>query len=937
MKRLIGVWLWPLLLFLLLSILATFPTAIHLRNFTVLATDSLLEGWTLRWDVHSFLGGPAALGQIWDANMFYPYSDTLAFSEHLLSTAMLLLPFVLLGRTPLAVANLGVLLTTALSGFGMYLLVTWLTRSRWAGVLAAIFFAIAPFRMGHIIQLHLLSTHWIPFAFLALSRLIKFGRNRDLVLLVLFTNLQFFSCVNYAPLVAVGLGMWGVVCLIGYRRFSLRMAVQFALFGIVTAAMNWPVLRLYQRVSDTMGVVRTLGDARVYGGALSNYTQPIANSLLYERWLGGEGLIDSASPGWVVFVAAVLAAVLVWRRCVSKTWRWWVLGLMLLALIGMAMSFGANEMALGPSLAPTLAKWLPYVHLYDMLPLLQGLRVPLRFALLTTLSLAILAGIGFTLLMDWLKPGRQLRWMIGLLLPVLVMIEHVPAPLPGVSVPYGGALQAWLADLPSGRVVLQLPYLLHTDRSYLELDRVYQSAGHWRTMVNGGSGFKPQWLVEAGKVFEAFPDAASLDLAQQIGVDYVVLQQDLYSPEAWGNVKSLLSGYLGAVSEVHNVGEDLVLRLDASSCEVPSGQVLLATDGGGIVELTNVAPVAFVADPAKTSVLSSAEGERFFLEPLFVLPGSAAELALPIPAGSDSWDAVLANLGREVRQGEAVVDPFAVPDLSALEWQPVDVPFANGMVLRSLSIGGSRRGCGVLLLALQWESVQAGADVVVTLVDRFGRIVGEQTPDVPSDGVSLHIFPLPGTLPPGSYTLFVQMLDADGNTVPAQSDDGALVQVLQGLPVVIRPAVTVVPEDGQRVGADLGNGVTLVGWAFRYTDLEAGQWFRFDLYWEAAKGIPGDFTVFTQLLGPDGQVWGQQDNPPKGGWYPTSLWLSNEVVKDEYAVQLDGAVPAGDYQLIVGMYDPGNGQRVPVVSGSGTGGDFVPVTTISVLGDDASP
>ena len=930
MKRSLNAWLWPMLGFVALSLLATFPTVARLGNFTVVATDSLLEAWTLKWDVHSLLGGSKGLGQLWNANMFYPYPDTLAFSEHLLPTAMLLLPFTLLGNTPMVAANLGVLLTTALSGLGMYLLVTWLTRNRWAGVLAGVFFAVAPFRMGHIIQLHLLSTHWIPFAFLTMARLFKLGRRRDLFLLILFTNLQFFSCINYAPLVAVALGLWALLCLVVYRRWSWLLLGQLALYGLVTAALNWPVLRLYQRVSSSMGVVRTLGDARVYGGSLANYTQPMANSLLYDRWLGLQSLTDSAAPGLVVFVLALLALGLIWRRGAGSAWRWWVLGLALLALVGMVMSFGANDAALGDSLAPVVGKWLPYVHLYDVVPLLQGLRVPLRFALLTTFALAVLAGIGYSLLVGWLKPGRRIRWMIGVLLPLLILVEHMPSPLPGETVAYGGGAQEWLADLPSGRVILQLPYLLHTNRSYLELDRVYQSAGHWQPMVNGGSGFKPPWLVEAGKVFETFPDAASLDLAQQLGVDYVVLQQDLYGPDAWANVTSLLPGYLPVVTEIHNVGDDLVLRLAPPVCEATADQVLLSTDGSGRLELANTGAAAFVADPRQMSQLTTTR-EMFFLEPLFVAPGQSVDFSLPATAGGDPWQAHLANLGRDLGHGEVLTEAPVAPDLSAADWQSLDIPFVNGAVLRSLSIGGDRQACGQLLLALQWESFQTGDYVLVTLADRFGRVVAE-TDAVPSvEGTSWHYFPLSGPLPAGNYSLHVQLLDSEDQSISAQSDDGTLVPELPGLPVVIRPLAVDLPEDGRSAGSGLANGATLLGVSAAQAEVRPGQWLRFSLYWHAQDVVPANFTVFTQLLGPDGQVWGQQDNPPRGGWYPTSLWLPGEVVRDDYAVRLDSAAPTCEYRLIVGMYDTASGQRAGVNSGPGAGGDFVPAMDVTVV------
>jgi hypothetical protein len=226
-----------LAVFTILAVLITYPVAVRPTEFSVLNqyTDDLLQAWTIEWNVHSFLSGWQAIAEIWDANIFYPYPLTLIFTEHLLPTSLLLMPFALLGSTPLISTNLGVLLTTILSGWGMYLLVTWLTDNRWAGLVAGLFFAIAPYRMSHITQLNLLSTHWTPFIFLVSARLVRSNRRSDLVLLLIFTNLQFWSVINYAIMVAMGLAVWIAIWLIVYRqRLSLSLFLRLALFGLVT-------------------------------------------------------------------------------------------------------------------------------------------------------------------------------------------------------------------------------------------------------------------------------------------------------------------------------------------------------------------------------------------------------------------------------------------------------------------------------------------------------------------------------------------------------------------------------------------------------------------------------------------------------------------------------------------------------------------------------
>jgi hypothetical protein len=76
------------------------------------------------------------------------------------------------------------------------------------------------------------------------------------------------------------------------------------------------------------------------------------------------------------------------------------------------------------------------------------------------------------------------------------------------------------------------------------------------------------------------------------------------------------------------------------------------------------------------------------------------------------------------------------------------------------------------------------------------------------------------------------------------------------------------------------------------------------------KEMDQGYTVFTHLLGPDGQILAQQDNPPVNGTYPTTLWLPGEIVVDPYTIPLPTDLPPGDYPIQVGFYIAENGLRL---------------------------
>jgi 4-amino-4-deoxy-L-arabinose transferase-like glycosyltransferase len=89
------------------------------------------------------------------------------------------------------------------------------------------------------------------------------------------------------------------------------------------------------------------------------------------------------------------------------------------------------------------------------------------------------------------------------------------------------------------------------------------------------------------------------------------------------------------------------------------------------------------------------------------------------------------------------------------------------------------------------------------------------------------------------------------------------------------------------------------------------------LYWRAWALMDIGYTVFTHLLGPDGQIQAQQDNQPQGGAFPTLEWFPGDVIPDEYALAVPADAPPGGYALEVGMYRLETRERLPAYDADG--------------------
>ena len=68
-----------------------------------------------------------------------------------------------------------------------------------------------------------------------------------------------------------------------------------------------------------------------------------------------------------------------------------------------------------------------------------------------------------------------------------------------------------------------------------------------------------------------------------------------------------------------------------------------------------------------------------------------------------------------------------------------------------------------------------------------------------------------------------------------------------------------------------------------------------------------------------------------GGSRPTTTWSEGEVVVDRLGILIPPELSPGEYQLVVGMYRPDTGERLPVRHpGDGTIRDSIDLNKIRV-------
>lgn len=114
-------------------------------------------------------------------------------------------------------------------------------------------------------------------------------------------------------------------------------------------------------------------------------------------------------------------------------------------------------------------------------------------------------------------------------------------------------------------------------------------------------------------------------------------------------------------------------------------------------------------------------------------------------------------------------------------------------------------------------------------------------------------------------------------------------------------------------------------------DVPAGGQLAVDVRWRAQQTLDHDYTVFVQVVGPDGKLYGQVDSWPVQGARPTSGWRAGEEIDDPYRFYVAPGAAVGDYQVIVGWYLLADMSRLPVVDAARREvGDFYEVGIFSL-------
>lgn len=512
------------------------PTLSELDDVLLIASpDGPLVIWILSWSAHALRHQPLGL---FDANMFHPTDNSLAYTESMAPIAPLWALLHATSGDPVVALNLFLLTITVLNMCGGYVLAKWLTARTDAGILAAVLFAFNGYASAQRMHLQLQVMFLVPIGFLLLFKWLEGRRRRDAVLLAVTWAALGVTVVYYGVIFS----LMAAVVLAGYLVAKrLRPGPRFASGLLTVAVIVGLLVAPFAAVYLGMTVSADTAMNPAYELNLIDLVTPSVGSLLHQG-LEGIGAPRSEEHRHFPGILAILfGAVGLWAVAFGGRRRGGGeapsapvgerrLHTLLLALAGaicLVLAFGAEAKGVP----------LPYGFLHAHLPGFDRVRVPSRIAFGTIVAGTVLAAVGYARLTAPLwQPaggggggGRAAAVLAAVTTISLVALENSSQTrifaLP--ITPDEMAVNRALAGAPPG-AVLELPIAVGVgpEPARMEAKRFLLSTLDWRPRVNGYSGGYPPGYFERAAELDRFPAPQALRLVCELEVRYVVLRVD---------------------------------------------------------------------------------------------------------------------------------------------------------------------------------------------------------------------------------------------------------------------------------------------------------------------------------------------------------------------------------------------------------------------------
>jgi hypothetical protein len=533
------------------TVVMTWPLAAGLGHLgrTQNSGDGRFAVWNVAWVAHALIANPTGL---FDANIFHPHRQALAFSEANIGAGTLAVPVWAATHNPFAAHNSVVLFAFSASVVFTWLLVRRLTGDGGAAATAAVLFAFCPYVFAHTAHIQLLMVAGIPLSMLAFHSLVDAPSPARGVALGLALAAQAMSCAYYGVSTGVTVG-FATLFYAWTRRLwtSRRYWVAIAIAAASSVGIVLPFFLPFLGIQEDSGFARSLDDARQWSAYLRSYLASGAHAHAWLLPLIGDWNGAVLFPGFVSIGLALAGASIALRQNipVPNVHRF-------TRDRETAFLYGAIAiLTFWASLGPRAGL---YTVLYTTIPVFSFLRAPERMGIVVMLCLALFAAFAVRELRRRFRArGRAIA--VVACGAALLELNDLPFDWRADRIP---ATYRVLARMPRGPVA-EFPFYDRRIDFHIHTRYMLNSTAHWQPLVNGYSDHIPADFRTLAPILATFPSGESFDALKDRRVRYITLNRSRqgYGGGTWPDIERRLQPYLPHLKVVADDGELVIYEV----------------------------------------------------------------------------------------------------------------------------------------------------------------------------------------------------------------------------------------------------------------------------------------------------------------------------------------------------------------------------------------
>lgn len=512
MKQKISELTFVLMIALCYSCAFLFPVLQTLSTHLASRADGVFISWTI-YAVASFVSEGK---NIFNLPIFYPYLNTLTYSDPFLPTALSSIPFLYITKNPILISNLHLFFGTVIMYISAYLLAKELKFSTLASHLTALFFTFSSMHLHYIVHLQSYLLAGLP---LTLCFFIKWLKTDAWywLLLVFFGFLYqmlnspmsgFFLIFAFIPLlvsifISKKMNVWKL------RIVKNKFLILY--YSTISLIFLLPIYVPYFINSKTFMYVRTIQDT-------AHFSQNFEYFFSFEKIL--------------FYIALTILFITQKKKTKEQLATNSILSfstIIAITLTGALLSLGPVLKIHGSTykLFETLPIPLPYAVLYYIVPGFKAFRDSSRWIVLFNFGLSILFGYFFT--HTKLNKKSQILFFVTILVILYLFskksMDLYPIPLehPQIYEQVAERQEKTLVELPIFTWSMA-PY------AYLENDRLLYQLVHKKKLYNGVSGFAPptrEYDIDT-LIWSEFPSNKTIHLFKEANIELVIIHYDLF-------------------------------------------------------------------------------------------------------------------------------------------------------------------------------------------------------------------------------------------------------------------------------------------------------------------------------------------------------------------------------------------------------------------------